>query len=443
MPPNQYLNSMAWATPGPDGSYGMPGGMQGMPQWGTPPPGAMAGAPQGGGQTPSGYTNPLGQNGFPPGYDASNTDPATMARYGYGAGGQGSQPNTMQQYGYGNRPGQGGGYYEQQTPVGSFAAANQQNASATFAQNPYIGQATSQFGNPNANPYLGQSSGQASASTNPYFGAGNPYTTQAIDAASADAARNYNLYIAPQRDAQMARSGSFGNTGVQQMQLEDQRNFGNTLGNIANSARMQDLYRQQDMGEAAANRETGVSQFNVGTRGNDLNRNLLGAFTGSGQGLQALGMDANLAQNLGIFNAGAGNQNSMFNAGQGNAMNIFNTGQGNQMLDNYRTRNQQQGQFDANLDRQIWNDNMGWMRTGNQDTMNWLGQLMGYQGQGVNAANQIQNMPLAILQALTSMGINLGNVGGTGTGTTSQDMQGNPWLGLLGGLQFGNQIFRG
>ena len=134
--------------------------------------------------------------------------------------GQVAMPGQMQpqaqppatQYGYAQAPGGPLGYYEQQTPVGSFAAANVNQAGpAQTANNPYLGQASQMAGG---------SAGQATATSNPYFGQGNPYTAQAVDAASQAATRNYNLAIAPQRDAPMARSGSFGNTGVQQMQME-------------------------------------------------------------------------------------------------------------------------------------------------------------------------------------------------------------------------------
>ena len=420
-------------------------------------------AGQGGGQgqpprMPSGYTNPTGANGYPPGYDASNTDPATMRAYGYGpqGGAPSGQPPSMGQYGYGNRPGQGGGYYQQETPMGSFAAANQQGTGPTqYANNPYIGKASAAVSG--GNPYLGGSAGEASASSNPYAGMNNPYTTQAIDAASADAARNYNLYTTPQRDAQMARSGSFGNTGVQQMQLEDSRNFGNTLGNIANSARMSDLNRQQDMGEAAANRQTGVSQFNVGARAGDLNRNLAGTFTGQGLNLQGIGMDGNLAQGMGMFNAGQGNSMNMFNAGQGNAMNMFNAGQGNNMLSQGRslaqgdfqfarnmdqrgrefegTMGQRKDEFNQTMDNKVYNDNMSWMDRGQNNQMNFIDKMMGYQGQGVGATNAQQAQPIKDWATFSQVAQGLGGLGNI----TQEQFEADPVLGMIAGYLAANK----
>ena len=326
-----------------------------------------------------------------------------------------SQPVT--QYGYGTTPGSGPGYYEQQTPGGSFAAADVNRAGPS-----------SQF----YNPYLGMSSyngagsaGQATAAVNPYFGANNPYTAQAVNSASEAAARNYNQFIAPQRDAQMARSGSFGNTGVQQMQMEDQRNLQGTLGNIANNAYMQDLFRQQDMGESAANRMTGTSQFNVGARANDLNRNLM-----AGQ------FDANLAQQGGMFNAGQNNAMRMFDAGQANNMNQFNASAGNNMLENYRNRSQQGDQFNQNMDFQTWMANNQNMRNGNRDMMDFMNTMMGWQNQGINAATNQQNTDLGYYQQFADMFRQFGGQGGTAT----QNLQGNPMMAFLGTLMgmYGN-----
>lgn len=328
------------------------------------------------------------------------------------------QPQATQ-YGYAQAPGQGGmGYYEQQTPVGSFAAANFNGAGpAQSASNPYLGQSSQMAGG---------SAGQATAGSNPYFGFSNPYTAQAVDAASQAATRNYNLAIAPQRDAQMARSGSFGNTGVQQMQMEDQRNLQGTLGNIATNAYMQDLAAQQQMGEAAANRGTSNSQFNVGARAGDLNRNM--------QGTQ---FDAGLAQQLGMFNAGQGNQMGQFNASQGNQMNMFNAAAGNSMLGQQRQLGQNQNQFDQNFDFQTWLANNNQQRLGTQDQLNFMDRLMNWQQQGVGAATNVQNTPLNYWQMFNGGAAQLGGMGGT----NSQVNQGNPWLGAIGGAQVGGTLY--
>lgn len=328
----------------------------------------------------------------------------------------GPQPMQQQgQYGYGQAPGGPLGYYEQQTPAGSFAAANQQQAQGAQpvqqqwaqgqqamgaqpaqtqgAQNPFIGmqsqgvqgqgsvmpyaQQIAQQGQ-KSNPWLGQQSQQAQGAGSNPFGANNPFLTQAIDSASADATRNFQTTVQPAMAAAQRASGSFGNSAVGEMERNAYSDFGRNLGNIANSARMQDYTAQQQLAENALNRTQANNQFNSGLSAADLARNMAGQFQSQGLGMQGLGQqlgaaqfdaslgsntsqfnaglgandlnrNSQLAQSLGQFNAGQmnsmgqfnanlGQQNSQFNAGQGNAMAQFNAGQGNQM-----------GQFNAQL----------------------------------------------------------------------------------------------
>lgn len=81
---------------------------------------------------------------------------------------------------------------------------------------------------------------------NPFLGQ-NPYLQQNIDATLGDMARNYNLAVKPNTESAMVRSGSFGNSGLQQMQGEQQRNLAQTMGNTAGAMRMQDYGQQQQM----------------------------------------------------------------------------------------------------------------------------------------------------------------------------------------------------
>ena len=126
------------------------------------------------------------------------------------------------------------GWAEQQgfAPLQGFADNSQPfYANAMPASNDWVGRTTSPIaGAPSVmgyaqgakvnNPYVGGTSGSvgfngATVGTNPMFGMGNPALQDAIDAASEDVTRNFNLTTRPQLDAQMQASGSFGNTGVQ------------------------------------------------------------------------------------------------------------------------------------------------------------------------------------------------------------------------------------
>lgn len=85
------------------------------------------------------------------------------------------------------------------------------------------------------------------AGGNPFLGQGNPYLQQQIDASLGDTVRNYNMSVAPTTSSAMVRSGSFGNSGLDQMQQEQQRQLAQTLGNQANNFRAQDYNNQQQM----------------------------------------------------------------------------------------------------------------------------------------------------------------------------------------------------
>jgi hypothetical protein len=399
-------------------------------------------------------------------------DPNSAAMPVFRGAGQQNQMGPVQQSGFGYQVNPGNnGFFEQQTPVGSFAGAQQQQANATGMFNPYIGQTSGQIagaGPVNAataatsNPYLGQQTqqvnyqGAQSAGQNAFAGS-NPYLTQAIDAGAQDVIRNYQMSIAPQRDRAEAMSGNFGNTGTQQFRLEDQRNLGQTLANQANSMRMQDYTQQQGLAENALNRQQGLNQFNAGNQfqanmanagfnAGDLSRNLgattqLGMFNagqlnnmgqfnaGLNQGTQQfnaglgqadLTRNANLAQNMGQFNAGAANQASMFNAGQGNAMNQFNAGSANQMLGQMRNLNQNQRQFDSTFgeNQRQFNANFG------------EGQRRYDEGMDFNtwqANNNLQRQ--GVFDQLNVMGQLAGlNQMGLQTGNQQQQIPINQWL---------------
>ena len=422
------------------------------------------------------------------------------------------QPPSMGQYGYGNRPGQGGGYYEQQTPAGSFAAANQQYSQgsnpaqqqysqAYTADNPYIGQKSQGVGmqgsvmpwaqnsaalGEKANPYLGGTSQQSAQVGENKFGANNPYLQQSIDAASADARKNFDMSVRPALDSAKRASGSFGNTALGEQETNAYSDLGRNLGNIANSARMQDYTQQQGLSENSLNRQQANNQFNSGLGAGDLNRNMAGFMSGQqigmqgyGQALGAAQFDASLGNNTGQFNstlgyndlsrsanmaqgqgqfnagqrggssqfnAGQGNQmgqfnaslgqnNNQFNAGQGNGMNMFNAGQGNAMLSQQRNLNQQDNQFNQTMDRNVYNDNMGWMDRGQQNQLNFVDRMMNWQGQGVGAATAQQQQPITDWKQFSQVAGQLGGLGNV----TKEEFDANPWMGAAAGWMLGNK----
>lgn len=379
--------------------------------------------------------------------------------------------------------------------AGGFAGAQ-----TNTATNPYIGMQSGQINAPQgvgtqyagSNPYLGQTTqgvnyqAAQGAGTNAYAGA-NPYLSQNIDATLGDMSRQFNMTAAPAFDRMQQQSGSFGNSGVQQMQGQAYADLAKQQGQVASNMRMQDYGMQQQLAENALNRTQQLNQFNAGNQLNaglanagfqagDLNRNanMFGqqSMFNAGQGNQMGQFNANLGQRGAEFNAtlgandlarnsGLAQSMSQFNAGAGNQANMFNAGAGNQFLNqfrqnqftgdqNYLNRQQNQNQFDANMwnqrdqygqnmDFNTWQANTNNMRNGYLDQMNMLNTMMGWQNQGINAATNQQNTPMNYWQMFNNGASQLGGMGGGQT----QNMQGNPYLGAIGGWQFGRSLWGG
>lgn len=198
------------------------------------------------------------------------------------------------------------------------------------------------------NPYLGANAQRASTTLagptykNPLLGLNNPALQAAIDSAQGDVVRNFNLTVAPQREMQAHASGSFGNSGVEQMRNEDNRNLARELGNVSTQMRMADYNTQAGLGEGEASRSLGLntfnagaanagSQFNSGLSSSDLARQVSGWQANQNPALQAM---------LSGYTTDAGNTMST---------NQFNSTLGYNDLTRNANLTGQQGQFNANL----------------------------------------------------------------------------------------------
>lgn len=82
---------------------------------------------------------------------------------------------------------------------------------------------------------------------NPFMGQSNPYLQSSIDSTLGDMTRNYNNVVKPQTESAMVGSGSFGNSGLQQMQQEQQRSLQDNMGKTASNMRFADYQNQSDM----------------------------------------------------------------------------------------------------------------------------------------------------------------------------------------------------
>ena len=82
---------------------------------------------------------------------------------------------------------------------------------------------------------------------NPYLQQSNPYLQSTIDSTLGDMTRNYNNTTKANTESSMAASGSFGNSGLQQIQGEQQRNLMQEQGRAAANLRFGDYQQQAQM----------------------------------------------------------------------------------------------------------------------------------------------------------------------------------------------------
>jgi hypothetical protein len=133
---------------------------------------------------------------------------------------------------------------------------------------------------------------------NPFLtGANNPYLEANIKTAQDDTTRAYNLAQVPAQNAAAVRSGSFGNSALGEMANQDQNLLQKNLGNLANSAHMQDYQNQQQLYGQQQGFNEGQRQWNLG-----FGRNL--SNDAYGQNMQNLTTGIGLLGTLGNYNQG-------------------------------------------------------------------------------------------------------------------------------------------
>jgi hypothetical protein len=158
--------------------------------------------------------------------------------------------------------------------------------------------------NPYANAFNAYNGSQTGVGANPYGGS-NPYLEQNIQNTLGDVANTYNQQVAPQMAAQAYKSGSFGNTGQQEMENQSRNMLQRNMGQISGNMRMQDYGMQQQLAESDITRRMQARQAdlarNASMYGQDLSRNaatygqqnalnLQGFQQGIGNTLQGLSM---------------------------------------------------------------------------------------------------------------------------------------------------------
>ena len=92
--------------------------------------------------------------------------------------------------------------------------------------------------------------------------ASNPYLDKSVNDSLGDTTRAYNMTTAPAYTSAMVRSGSFGNSGVDQMQGESQRQLQTSLGRQANDMRSQNYQFDSNFDRGTYNDAFGQNQQN-------------------------------------------------------------------------------------------------------------------------------------------------------------------------------------
>jgi hypothetical protein len=87
----------------------------------------------------------------------------------------------------------------------------------------------------------------------------NPYMDQMVQQVQGDLTRSYNESVVPQQNAMRARSGSFGNSGVEQAIGSQANDFTRQLGNVSTQLRGNDYANERSRMQGAIGMSSGVA----------------------------------------------------------------------------------------------------------------------------------------------------------------------------------------
>lgn len=275
---------------------------------------------------------------------------------------------------------------------------------------------------PVANPYLTGGGGGLTLAPNPEGG----YNTYKPPAAAAPTTQQTGVPGATQPNPYLPATGSstqpmagggFNSYNGQSMQgTQGQRPMGQT----------QNPYMQQGGGGRGMgfdNPYTSWMADSIGQKlGQNLQRNLLpGIRSAASQAGGLGGSRQGIAEGVAIGDT---------MTGYGQALSGLYSGQYNQDR-NYGL------QSDA-LDLNVYNTNQNWMRQGQQDQIGLVDKMLGWNQGGLNTATQAADQRFNDWNKFVGPATQMGGLGGTNT----QNMQGNPYLGALGGAMTGYNLYQ-
>jgi hypothetical protein len=267
----------------------------------------------------------------------------------------------------------------------------------TMNPNAGVGNNAANVGNANAgqfNSYAGTANQAANVgnqylgASNPFAQMSNPYLSQSIADAQGDLVKSYNLTQKPAWDKAMQSSGSFGNSGVMEMQQNSQNDLMKNLGRIGTDMRMNAYNQAANLNENQVGRMFSSGEAQAGRQFN-AGENMASRLYGAGQQQAQNLYNSGEAMAGRQFNAGAATQANLFNAGQQQSQNLYGAGQ--QQANNLFSAGNQQAQNRFNAGNQYAQNmfNAGESQAGRQDAI--TGQERGFQQSAMGMAPQFAN----------------------------------------------------
>lgn len=112
-----------------------------------------------------------------------------------------------------------------------------------------------------ADPY---NLGLGTTATNPYLGQSNPNLNGIVDQVTGDLTKQFNLTAQPAYNAAMVKSGSFGNSAIDELNRNAQGQLQQSIGDAASKLRFNDYTQQQQMYQWQQQQDASNGQFNLG-----------------------------------------------------------------------------------------------------------------------------------------------------------------------------------
>jgi hypothetical protein len=112
-----------------------------------------------------------------------------------------------------------------------------------------------------ADPY---NLGLGTTATNPYLNKANPQLEGIVDQVTGDLTKQWNLTARPAMNAAMVKSGSFGNSALDELDRNSQDQLSRSVGDAASKLRFNDYTQQQDMYRWQQQQDATNGQFNLG-----------------------------------------------------------------------------------------------------------------------------------------------------------------------------------